>query len=299
MGEICMQYFSNRSRRGVKEAYERTRVVYASYLDQEEFLQLPRTFHCHGNTLELVLVMSGSTLAIIDGVPWNAAAGDILLYNKGSFHQEVAEQSHEFSLYCVAASGVQLPGLPEDHICGKKAPRVVHTGSDFEMFRLLFSRIFEIVRNGDSGQAPLLDGYMKALLGEVVLKCEQQKEVSSPKASGKRNLSEEILEWINNHYTENVSLALIARELSTSPDNVSHIFKKKYGYSPMQYMNFLRVGQAQIRLIETKDKISDIAVDVGYNNIGNFNRSFFLVTGLSPREFRKAHVRQEGKKGLP
>ena len=87
-----------------------------------------------------------------------------------------------------------------------------------------------------------------------------------------------------------VALPLIARELSMSPDYVSHTFKNQYGYSPMQYVNILRVGQAQTRLIDTKDKIADIATDVGFNNIGNFNRAFYLLVGLSPREFRKANV---------
>jgi AraC-like DNA-binding protein len=128
------------------------------------------------------------------------------------------------------------------------------------------------------------------LLGEVLLKCEEQKDLSSPRPASKKNLAEKILVWLNQHYTEQVSLQRIARELSMSPDYVSHTFKKQYGYSPMQYVNILRVGQAQTRLIDTKDKIAEIATDVGFNNIGNFNRAFYLLVGLSPREFRKANV---------
>lgn len=285
-----MQYFSTGPRGAGNGLFEKAHVAYVNYLDEKEFMQLPRNFHCHDSTLELVLAMSGSTVAIIDGFPWNAAAGDILIYNKGVYHQEITEKSNGFSLLCIGISGLQLPGLPEDHICDKKAPMVLHTGYDFEMFRMLFTRIFEIVRTGDAGQAPMLGSYLNVLLGEVLLKCEEQKDHSSPGPALKKNLAEKILVWLNQHYTEQVSLQRIARELSMSPDYVSHTFKKQYGYSPMQYVNILRVGQAQTRLIDTKDKIAEIATDVGFNNIGNFNRAFYLLVGLSPREFRKANV---------
>jgi AraC-like DNA-binding protein len=222
--------------------------------------------------------LSGSTVAIIDGVPWNASAGDILIYNRGVYHQEITEKSSGFSLLCIGFAGVRLPGLPENHICDKKAPMVLHTGYDFEMFRMLFTRIFEIVRTGDAGQAPMLGSYLNVLLGEVLLKCEEQKDLSSPRPASKKNLAEKILVWLNQHYTEQVSLQRIARELSMSPDYVSHTFKKQYGYSPMQYVNILRVGQAQTRLIDTKDKIADIATDVGFNNIGNFN--FIIIQNV-------------------
>ena len=137
-----MQYFSTSPRRAGKGLFEKAHVAYVNYLNEKEFMQLPRNFHCHDSTLELVLAMSGSTVAIIDGFPWNAAAGDILIYNKGVYHQEITEKSNGFSLLCIGIAGLQLPGLPEDHICDKKAPMVLHTGYDFEMFRMLFTRIF-------------------------------------------------------------------------------------------------------------------------------------------------------------
>ena len=287
-----MQYFSTCPRSSGTGLFEKAYVAYATYLDQEEFMQLPRTFHCHDGTLELVLALSGSTVAIIDGVPWNASAGDILIYNRGVYHQEITEKSSGFSLLCIGFAGVRLPGLPENHICDKKAPMVLRTGYDFELFRMLFTRIFEIVRTGEHEQARMLDSYMNVLLGEVLLKCEDQNNHLSTEPALKRNISEKILLWLNQHYTEQVSLQRISQELSMSPDYVSHLFKKHYGYSPMQYVNILRVGHAQTRLIETKDKIADIAADAGFNNIGNFNRTFYLLIGLSPREFRKANIKQ-------
>ena len=107
--------------------------------------------------------------------------------------------------------------------------------------------------------------------------------------SGKKNVSAEILAWLNEHYMEKITLQDVADSLSLSPGYVSHTFKDRFGYPPMQYVNYLRIGRAQVRLIESNDKIANIAMDVGFNNIGNFNRTFLSLVGLTPRDFRKAH----------
>lgn len=284
-----MQYFFNRRSYAVKKVNQEVRVIYASHQSREEFLQLRRVYHSHDDVLELMLILSGSGLVIIDGVPCNVDAGDIIIYNKDSYHQENADPSNAFSLYAIAATGIRLPGLPEDHICDKNAPKVLHTENDFEMFRLLFSRIFSLVRIGDYRQTELLDNYMKVLMDEVILKCNTQRDNSLFMGAGKKNVSEEILEWLNEHYREKITLQDVADSLSLSPGYVSHVFKDRFGYPPMQYINYLRIGRAQIRLIESNDKIADIAMDVGFNNIGNFNRTFLSLVGLTPRDFRKAH----------
>ena len=256
-----MQYFFDRRSYAVKKVNQKVRVIYASFLTREEFMQLRRVYHSHNDALELMLILGGSGLVIIDGVPCNVSPGDIIIYNRNSYHQENADLDMGFSLYAVAATGIRLPGLPDDHICGKDAPKVLHTENDFEKFRMLFSRIFNLVRIGDYRQTELLDNYMKVLMEEVILKCNEQKEKSLFVNSGKKNVSAEILAWLNEHYMEKI----------------------------MQYVNYLRIGRAQVRLIESNDKIADIAMDVGFNNIGNFNRTFLSLVGLTPRDFRKAH----------
>ena len=284
-----MQYFFDRRNYAVKKVNQKVRVVYASFLTREEFMQLRRVYHSHDDALELMLILGGSGLVIIDGVPCNVSAGDIIIYNRNSYHQENADLDMGFSLYAVAATGIRLPGLPDDHICAKDAPKVLHTENDFEKFRMLFSRIFNLVRIGDYRQTELLDNYMKVLIEEVILKCNEQKEKSLFVNSGKKNVSAEILAWLNEHYMEKITLQDVADSLSLSPGYVSHTFKDCFGYPPMQYVNYLRIGRAQVRLIESNDKIANIAMDVGFNNIGNFNRTFLSLVGLTPRDFRKAH----------
>ena len=62
-----MQYFSTSPRRAGKGLFEKAHVAYVNYLDEKEFMQLPRNFHCHDSTLELVLELP--SLTAFHGMP--------------------------------------------------------------------------------------------------------------------------------------------------------------------------------------------------------------------------------------
>ncbi len=64
-------------------------------------------------------------------------------------------------------------------------------------------------------------------------------------------------------------------------------FKKAIGRSPIEYVNEYRIKQA-IRLLEETDlPITDVCLECGYNNLGNFLREFRKVTGTTPLQYRK------------
>ena len=93
-----MQYFFDRRSYAVKKVNQKVRVIYASFLTREEFMQLRRVYHSHDDALELMLILGGSGLVIIDGVPCNVSVGDIIIYNRNSYHQENAVWTRD-SLY--------------------------------------------------------------------------------------------------------------------------------------------------------------------------------------------------------
>lgn len=284
-----MQYFVSKRSASGRDVGKDLELIYASNVDKLEFKENPRSFHCHQDILELVLCMSGACLIIIDGIPYNASAGDIVIYNSNSYHQECSDESSNFSLYCIAVSGVSIPGLEKNCITRKDSPKILRTGDMFPLLHTLFSRIFDLIRIDNFLDSALINHYVHSLLCEILALCESQNNVSQFCAPRKTSIVEQIYNYLSENYTEKLSLKDIGDALSISPDYVSHVFKEASGYSPMQYVNALRIGSAQVKLIETDNKISDIAMDVGFNNIGNFNRAFYNFTGDSPRTFRKNH----------
>ena len=73
-------------------------------------------------------------------------------------------------------------------------------------------------------------------------------------------------------------------------------FKKSIGRSPMVYINEFRIRQAMHFLEDTDEPVTEVAMECGYNNLGNFLREFHRQTGTTPLKYRKNS--QNKKKSL-
>ncbi len=93
--------------------------------------------------------------------------------------------------------------------------------------------------------------------------------------------------YINLHFSEHLSVQSIGQAMNLSPYYMTRVFKKATGYTPMQYVTKLRLGKAQQLLLHTQKSITDIAMEIGYNNLSNFNYSFMKLCGISPSRYRK------------
>jgi YesN/AraC family two-component response regulator len=100
----------------------------------------------------------------------------------------------------------------------------------------------------------------------------------------------EVLGYIQSHYADELSLALLALRCNLTPSYFSRAFKEKTGTPVFEYINRMRIEKACRLLKRTTMPVIDIALTVGYNNVSFFNRYFRKLNGMSPREYRK-HIR--------
>jgi AraC-like DNA-binding protein len=82
------------------------------------------------------------------------------------------------------------------------------------------------------------------------------------------------------------SISRIAHRLNVSHEHLSRQFKKDYGLAPSAYLHKLRVAEATHRL-SLGEKIIDISMDVGYNDLSRFYKQFRKVTRTSPAVCRE------------
>ena len=76
--------------------------------------------------------------------------------------------------------------------------------------------------------------------------------------------------------------------MHSSTSTVSHSFRKELGISPIQYLQRIRIGEAQTLLGSSDLSIRDIALRVGYNSAENMYLAFRKHTGMSPSRYRDA-----------
>lgn len=96
-----------------------------------------------------------------------------------------------------------------------------------------------------------------------------------------------IMKYINNHFNEDISLAETASVLHMNPNYMSQMFKKESGITFTHYITDLRISEAKKQLTTTDLPISDISVNVGFNDYFYFLKTFKKVTGKTPSQFRQ------------
>ncbi len=95
-------------------------------------------------------------------------------------------------------------------------------------------------------------------------------------------------QWLHEHFVEPLSFAEVARHLGMSQRTLNRRFKLATGMSPGRYLQQLRLEQARELLRDSNLPIAEIAVSVGYRDIGYFSTLFREHMAQSPTAYRHA-----------
>lgn len=93
--------------------------------------------------------------------------------------------------------------------------------------------------------------------------------------------------YIETHYAEALSLAVLARYLNLSTSYLSALFKREVDMTVMEYICQTRIKHALILLNSTQLPIQDIAAECGFTDLNYFSRVFKKKQGTSPSQYRK------------
>lgn len=262
-----------------------------------------RVMHAHEDLAELVFIYSGASTYLVHDRQVPVKEGDLLIYNRGVVHDENASPDSEIGYYCAGISGILIPGLPENVLIEPRREYAFHTGSHGEEIRALMEMMFKNLTNRVPNAERLCDSLMHALIDLVLLVVHEQDDAGrsnagaglrdtaeKPAAGSPQELSIQIKEYIDDHYSEPVTLESIGSALHLSPWYLSHLFKEMTGYSPFQYLARRRIGEAQTLLISTDESITEIAFRVGYETQSYFNAQFTKHVGMPPNQFRRKYV---------
>lgn len=104
----------------------------------------------------------------------------------------------------------------------------------------------------------------------------------------------EAMKLIEARLDEPLALATLAEAVGISPFRFMHVFRNVTGTSPHQYRMRLRLREAALRLLTTGERIVDISLASGFDDLSNFTRSFRREFGMSPSQYRMAG---NGRKG--
>lgn len=96
------------------------------------------------------------------------------------------------------------------------------------------------------------------------------------------------LTLIDRDFTRDLTLDKLCAAANMSRANFERMFRRMTGTTVSVYIRHRRIDRASELLRTTDQSVLEIALSSGYHNTANFNKSFRLVTGKTPTEFRKA-----------
>jgi AraC family transcriptional regulator len=94
--------------------------------------------------------------------------------------------------------------------------------------------------------------------------------------------------WLEAHHGEPLALEQLAREGGVSAYHFLRLFARVTGVTPHQYLVRTRLRRAARLLAADTRPIAEVAYQVGFGDLSNFNRTFRRAAGVSPRHFRHA-----------
>ena len=97
-----------------------------------------------------------------------------------------------------------------------------------------------------------------------------------------------VTEFIADHVAENLSLAVLAGIAGLSVFHFARAFKQSLGMPPHRYHIARRVDRAKVLLAEPSSSVTEIAFEVGFQELSSFTAAFRRFSGVSPSQYRRS-----------
>lgn len=256
------------------------------------FSKHPRILHNHDDRLELLFVRTGSGSYIVGDECFDIKPGNIIVCNPGVLHDELPEYNRHLSMLVLGVTNVKVKDLPKNHLIPDTVKPILRIDKSTVLMEGIFQSIFDSLTFGSESSQETNIYLTQALLSLVLHAFEEYgkpaQDYSNPKDDS--DLLHDIKKYIDENYAEKLSIPQISEKFFISQSYLSHLFKRKLGFSPMQYIARRRIGEAQCMLVLTDKSITEIAIEVGFDNLSHFNVQFKKYVGLSPMAYRKKNI---------
>ena len=241
--------------------------------------------HWHEH-IEMHYILQGGAVFHIDQELYQVQAGDLIIANRNELHAGYSTT--------VPYEACLLVFDPMDisRELGEKNLRFQSLIRGDSHLRELFDRIFAERRQEQEGYRTLCRALVTELL--VYLSRHYVTEAMPAKDLVKRRRDLErlspALTYIEQNYSDRISVAQLAQLLCLSPDRLGHLFRDGVGQAPLQYINEIRLRKA-MNLLQTEEyTVTEVAQAVGFFDYNHFGRLFRRRYGCTPNQVRQEKV---------
>lgn len=246
---------------------------------------------CHWHEkIEFLFFLKGEAIIQCNSTSMNVKENDLVVVNSNELHQGHC-LSDELDYYCIIVDTSLFQSRRVD-ICEAKYINPISQNlilfknkieNDMEVAACINNFVKEF-ESKEIGYEMAIKACIYQLL--VLLLRNYVQLVLTPREYDARmkNLKRlnNILEYIENNYTEKITIDQLCSMANISRFHFCRIFKDITGKSVGEYLNSIRVNKAETMLKETDMNITEVAMACGFNDINYFSRLFKEYKKISP-----------------
>lgn len=254
-----------------------------------------KNFECHFHSFyKLLIFLNGNVEYYIEGKTYELLPYDAVLVKPGDIHRPIIYGTEPYERIIIYLSDGFFENYKTEDLDLSSCFRIASQNNSNLIRSYQNSRSFFVSLVSELKQAFLNNEYgfrlfRKASVVRFLIELNRiavDTESSFPKISSQNKTIISILEYINNHISENIQIEHIAQSLFLTRSYIMHLFKAETGMTIGKYICERRLFLAE-NLMSSDLSLTDIAYKCGYNSYSSFYREFIREFGIPPRDFRE------------
>lgn len=244
---------------------------------QKKYIHTEHTHNYH----ELHYLIKGTAEYFIDNDFFNLQSGDFIFIKKGLIHKTLCTPGSDRLVMCFTDEFIsqQYGTILKDMVNQK---RLLLSLSP----RLEAEALLKKMENEYNAQQNLYLEMCKNLLQELTIHFYRHNHIKKQETlSENQKIIQNAAKYIAENYSRTLSLTDLADTFSMSPCHFSRTFKLHTSFGVNEYINIIRISNAEQLLATGKYTITEVANKCGYNNSNYFSLVFKKIKGLTPRKY--------------
>jgi AraC-like DNA-binding protein/mannose-6-phosphate isomerase-like protein (cupin superfamily) len=240
--------------------------------------------HTHKH-MELFYIVGGRGRFQIQDQLYPVDASNLVIINPNVTHTEVSLNAQPLEYIVLGIEGIELSA--DDNSNGQFS--ILGHFESLEISGCLRNILREMEQK-NPGYEDVCQAYMEILIIRLMRNIALSVPAEPHAISGNRQCAA-VRRYIDIHFKESLTLEQLAAEAHMNKYYLSHLFKREYGFSPINYMISRRIEESKYLLSETDLSMSQIAQLLGFSSLSYFSQVFRKTQGVSPMEFRQSFKR--------
>lgn len=273
-------------------------MIFSQFLHKRSYSGM-RKQHFH-DTHEIYYLIKGQCDYLIEDKLYHIEAGDIVFIQQYKLHSTVYEGDNIKERYLFNFKESYIPTrYPEEMtlLLNQLSRRPIIRFNDLQK-RMEVISIMEAIRQYIVNESETMNLQIEFKFKELLLlmATSVEEDYLLPRKTSKAEKGIlKVATYLHDHYRENLTLENISEQFFYSPHYLSRKFKDVTGFTLTEYMQAIRVREAQSLLLGSDEKVIEIAEKCGFGSVSQFQRVFKQQCNTTPTAFRKCYVSRESK----